>query len=228
METNENIIDLGNWTYPKSWSELTLKVFQELEKYYSDTDKEFNIRDVLHIVCSKTIDEVNALPLPIAEKIIQSLKWMEEPPKYEAPTNELTVNGEKYVINTQDKLKTGEFVATEMVRKEDQYNYAAILGILCRKQGEAYDSKFENEVLPKRIEMFENIPMLEAMRTVSFFLSLYLVSETNSQLYTKVEEAINLIQKRIETSRKSGRISVLSTLLLKRKLKKLKKSIELT
>ena len=228
METNENIIDLGNWTYPKSWNELTLKVFQELERYYSDKDKEFNIRDILHIICNKTIDEVNALPLPFAEKIIQNLKWMEEPPKYEAPTNELIVNGEKYVINTQDKLKTGEFVATEMVRKEDQYNYAAILGILCRKENEQYDSKFENEVLPKRIEMFEKIPMLEAMRSVSFFLSLYLVSEANSQLYTKVEEAINLIQKRIETSRKSGRISVLYTLLLKRKLKKLKKSIELT
>ena len=43
---NENVIDFGKWTTPKSWDELTLKQFQEIEKYYSDKDKKFDVREV--------------------------------------------------------------------------------------------------------------------------------------------------------------------------------------
>ena len=46
---NENVIDFGSWTVPTSWEEITLKQFQEIEKYYSNKDKDFDIRDVLHI-----------------------------------------------------------------------------------------------------------------------------------------------------------------------------------
>ena len=58
---NENVIDFGSWTVPTSWDELTLKQFQEIEKYYSNKDKDFDIREVLHIFTNKTEDEIKAL-----------------------------------------------------------------------------------------------------------------------------------------------------------------------
>lgn len=216
-------IDFQEWNVPSSWDELNLKTFQELERYYSDKEKDFDVREVLHIMCNKTKDEVNALPLEFAEKIVDKLAWLQEVPEYGEPTNELEIDGEKYIINIQSKLKTGEHVAAEMMRKQDPHNYAALLGILCRKQGEIYDSKFENEVLQGRIEMFERLPMMKVMSVVSFFFQLYVVLQAHSQLYTKAEEAINLIAKSIDNSHKIG---VFKKQYMKWRIRTLRKSLK--
>lgn len=221
---DNEIINLGEWNLPKGWDDISLKTFQEIERYYSNKDQKFDIRDVLHIVCNKTIDDVNALPLSITEKLLEHLAWFTEQPKYGEPTNELIINKEKYIVNVKEKLKTGEFVAVDTVLKSDEHNYAAILAILCRKEGELYDSKFENEVLPERIKMFEDIPMLQAMRVITFFLQLWVVLETNSKLYSKVEEALNLTAKNIENSQKLGVFKKQSLNWQIRKLRKLLKS----
>lgn len=225
MEDKENIIDLGSITVPTSWDELDLKTFSKIEEYYSDNDKEFDIREVLHILIDKDVDFVNSIPYDFTEKIVSQLSWLGEEPKHGEPTNKMKINGEEYIVNFQEKLKTGEFVAVDTVLKNDKHNYAAILAILCRKDGEVYDSKFENEVLPSRIELFEKIPMMDAMRVITFFLTLWLTLGSHIQLSSKVREALDLTQKNIEISRQNGRLSALSTILLKRKLKKLRKSI---
>lgn len=222
----ENIIDYGKWDCPKGWSELTLKQFQEIERYYSDKDKEFDTRDVLSILCGKSVDEVNSLPYEFTEKIVNQLSWLADTPKYDEPTNKLIIDGITYQANTQEKLKTGEYCAFDTLVKQDKHNYAAMLAILCRKEGEQYDSKFENEILPSRIKMFENLPMMEAMRVVAFFFELWAKSNQLTHLYMAVQEALDLTQSRIETSRKNGDLSALSTILLKRKLKKLRKSMQ--
>lgn len=221
---DNEIINLGEWNLPKGWDDISLKTFQEIERYYSNKDQKFDIRDVLHIVCNKTIDDVNALPLSITEKLLEHLAWFTEQPIYGEPTNELVINKEKYIVNVKEKLKTGEFVAVDTVLKSDEHNYAAILAILCRKEGELYDSKFENEVLPERIKMFEGIPMLQAMRVITFFLQLWVALETNSKLYSKVEEALNLTAKNIESSQKLGVFKRQSLNWQIRKLRKLLKS----
>lgn len=224
---DNDVIDFGSISVPKSWDELDLKTFQEIERYYTgqDEEKEFNIIDVLHILIGKDKDYIMSLPSEFMEKIVSQLSWLGEEPKHGEPTNKMKINGEEYIVNVQEKLKTGEFVAVDTVLKNDKHNYAAILAILCRKDGEVYDSKFENEVLPSRIELFEKIPMMDAMRVITFFLTLWLTLGSHIQLSSKVREALDLTQKNIEISRQNGRLSALSTILLKRKLKKLRKSI---
>ena len=70
---NENVIDFGKWTVPTSWEEITLKQFQEIEKYYSNKDKDFDIREVLHIFTNKTEDEINALPITFTNELMNKL-----------------------------------------------------------------------------------------------------------------------------------------------------------
>lgn len=222
----ENIIDFGVWNLPKGWQDLTLKQFQDIERFYADKDKPFNAIDVLEVFTAHSKDEIDQLPIEFVEKLLDGLKWLSESPDIGEPTCKITIDGEEYIINIQNKLKTGEYVAFDTLLKSDIHNYAAMLAILCRKQGEIYDSKFENEVLEDRIAMFEKIPMLDAMRVVNFFLQLYIISETHTLLYSQVEEALNLSAKNIETLRKNGELSLYSTILLKRKLKKLRKSIK--
>ena len=225
MEEKDNIIDLGKWNCPRSWKELNLKTFQEIERYYSDKDKKFDIRDVLHILYNRSVDEVNLLPMDICERLIEQLSWLSDSPEYDKPRSWIEIDGIRYQVNIMEKLKTGEFIAVDTAIKGDKHNYAAILAILCRKQGEIYDSKFENEVLPSRIEMFENQSMMDVMPIVNFFLALWVTSSHHIQLSSQVRGVLDLTAKHLETLRKSGDLSLFSTILLRRKLRKLEKSI---
>lgn len=228
--TDENIIDLGEVFVPESWDDITLKQFIEMQKFYEEHNVEdssqVTFKDLLHIMINKDIDFINQLPIEFVEKIIDKLDFLQEPLKCDEPTNCIELNGEKYTVHTENQLKTGEYIAAETAIKADKYNLAAILGILCRKEGELYDSKFENEVLSDRIAMFENVSVVKVLPIVNFFLSLWIISNQNTQLFTMVQEAVDLLVKDIETSAKSGGRSKLSTWLQMRKLKKLQKSIK--
>lgn len=224
MEEN-NIIDYGTWTVPSSYDEITLKQFQELTKYYSDKDKKFDVRDVMHILCNKTLDEVNALPMDFAEKILSKLIFLQEQPKYGEPTTNITIDGELYSINTMQQMKTGEYLSVDNILKSDSTNFAAILAVLCRKEGEIYDSTFEAEKFEKRVEMFEKIPMLEAMRVINFFIQRYIALETPSLLSSQLKETISLMRKDIENSAQNGEVSKRTMKSAMKTLNKLEKTI---
>ena len=223
---NENIIDYGNWNVPSSWNELTLKQFQDIEQYYSDKEKKVDVREVLHLLTDHSIDEIGQLPIEFVNKLLERLIWLQEAPKWDDPTNKVEIDGEQYIVNVKEKLKTGEYIAVDTVLKSDKNNYAAILAILCRKEGEIFDSKFENEVLGDRIQMWEKVGVTKVMPIISFFFELWLVSQKNTQLYSMVEEAISLTRQDIESSHKDGALSKRSMKSAMKKLKKLEKSIK--
>ena len=218
-------IDYKEWTVPTKWEDITLKQYEDISRYYGDKDKKFDMRDVIHILCNKTVDEVNELPVDFLDEIMDILAFLQTPPKEREATNKVVVNGETYQINVQNKLKTGEYIASETVMKEDKYNYSAMLAILCRKEGEIYDSKFENEMVEKRIKMFEQVPITDLLGVVAFFLNLLVISETHTQLYTMAREAIDSERQNILDLQRSGGVSKLYTKYVMRKLRKLEKSI---
>lgn len=223
---NENEINLGTWNVPTSWDELTLKQYQEIERFYEKNDKkEIDIVEFLSILSNHTIDEINNLPVDFLDILLAQISFLQTKPQEKEPTNKITIGDDTYKIHFQNEMKVGEYVATDAVLKNDKHNYAAIMAILCRKDNEPYDAHFENEVLPKRIEMFENAPITDILPLVSFFLQLYVASETPSLLSMKVEEAIDHIQNRIESSTEIGVGKRLYMKWRMRKLRKLLKSI---
>lgn len=223
---NENVIDFGKWAVPTKWDELTLKQFQAIEEYYSDKDKKFDVREVLELFTDHSKEEISQLPIDFVDKLLNELTWLHESPKWGEPTNKIELDGEKYQVNVQEKLKTGEYIAVDTVLKSDKHNYAAIMAILCRKEGELFDSKFENEVLGDRIQMWEKVGVTKVMPIISFFFELWLVLQKNTQLYSMVEEAISLTRQDIESSHKDGALSKRSMKSAMKKLKKLEKSIK--
>lgn len=220
---NENIIDYGNWTVPSGWNELTLKQFQDIEQYYSDKENKVDVREVLHLLTDHSIDEIGQLPIEFVNKLLERLIWLQEAPKWDDPTNKVEIDGEQYIVNTKEKLKTGEYIAVDTVLKSDKNNYAAILAILCRKEGEIFDSKFENEILQSRIELWEKQPITKIMPIMNFFLQCFLILRAPSQMSMEIQEAINLIRKDIETSVKNGEHSKHFMKSVMKKLKKLEK-----
>ena len=221
---NENVIDFGKWTTPKSWEELTLKQFQEIEKYYSNKDKDFDIREVLDIFTDHTRDEIDQLPINFTDKLLNELSFLKEQPKYGDASPKIEIDGEEYCINVMEKLKTGEYVAIDTILKSDPHDYISILAVLCRKKGEIYDSKFEAEVFEDRQKLFAKQSIIKIMPLISFFLSLYILRMTHSQLYSEVEEGLNLIQQNIDNSENLGVFKRLSLNSQMKKLRKLLKS----
>ena len=225
----EVIKDFGKWNVPTKWDDITLKIYQEIEKYYEDKEtKEFDVREVLHILTNKDWDEINALPAEFLDTILTHLIFLTTTPEVGEASNKIIVDGVEYKINVMEKLKLGEYVAVDTVLKADKHDYASILAILCRKEGEIYDSTYEAEVFDKRKEMFENQPVTKILPIVSFFLDLYITLETPSQLYSQVESAISHIQQTIDSSQKIGASKRLSLNYQIRKYKKLLKSIKST
>ena len=225
MANEENVIDLGVWNVPTSWDEVTLRQYQEIERYYEGKDEHFDVRKVLNILTSHTEDEINMLPLEYLEEIMEKLNFLSSLPKEEEPRNWCEINGERYTVHTEQKLKTGEYIASDTALKGDKHNYAAIMAVLCRKDGELYDSHFENEVLEGRIKLFEQQPITKILPIISFFLRLYAVSMMPTLLSSKAKELVDLTRKDIETLQKSGEISKRSMKSAMKRLKKLEKSI---
>lgn len=225
MENSENIIDFGKINVPTSWDELSLKQYQEIEKYYNEHDGNFKVTDVIHIMTNKSVDEINSMPIEFLDIISEKLSFMTTPMEKSIPRKEIEINGERYVINSQEKLKVGEYIAADTILKEDSHNYAAILAILCRKEGEIYDSKFENEVMIERVKLFECQPLVKIMGLVSFFLDCYTMSVIPTLLSFEVEGEISRIRKNIETSARNGAITKRSMKSLMKKLRKLEESI---
>jgi hypothetical protein len=221
---NENVIDLGKWTVPTKWEDVTLEMFQKIEKYYSDKDKDFDVREVLDIFTDHTRDEIDQLPINFTDKLLNELSFLKEQPKYGDASPKIEIDGEEYCINVMEKLKTGEYVAIDTILKSDPHDYISILAVLCRKNGEIYDSKFEAEVFEERQKLFAKQPIMKIMPLISFFLSLYIVRMTHSQLYSEVEEGLNLIQQNIDNSENLGVFKRRSLNSQTRKLRKLLKS----
>lgn len=223
MEDSDKIIDLGEWNCPVSWDDITVEKFSELERFYEGKDDDFNAIDVLHILCDKTADEVMALPVEFVEKILQQMEFLQTAPKTDKPSNSIEIDGEKYTVHTERQMKTGEFVAVDTVLKADRHDYASIMAILCRKENEPYDSKFENEILPDRIELFGKQPITKILPLVTFFLSCWAISIAPSQLSSLIEEELNRTLKNLENSRSVG---VFKKRYMKWRMKKLRKSLK--
>lgn len=227
MEDKE-IIDYGEIHVPSSWDEITLKTYQRIEEYYESItgDTHFNVMDVLDIFIDKDKDYLMSLPSEFLDIILDKLSFLTTPMKTPEPSNKIEINGVTHRINFQNQLKVGEYVALDAVLKGDKHNYAMMLAILCRKNDEEYNSKFENEILPDRVKVWEELPIVKVMPLILFFFQLSGTSVMISQLSSKVEEAINQELKHIQTLRKNGDLSALSTRSLTRKLNKLKKQIK--
>lgn len=227
MEDKE-IIDYGEIHVPSSWDEITLKTYQRIEEYYETItgDTHFNVMDVLDIFIDKDKDYLMSLPSEFLDIILDKLSFLQTPMKEFEPSNKIEIDGETYMVNVRNKLKTGEYIASDTILKDDKHNYAAILAILCRKPNEIYDLKFENEIAPERIKMFEKQPITKIMPIIAFFLSLYGLSVMTSQLYSQVEAAIDLTRKSIEISAKNGEISKRSMKSAMKKLRKWEQSIK--
>lgn len=219
-------MDFGKITIPTKWSEVTLKQFQELMKVYNQEDKD--ILDILSIFTQKDKKELRQMPSEFIETMLVHLQFMNTKLEVE-PSSQIDIDGKIYRINYTEKLKFGEFVDVETLIKEDKYNWAAILAMLCRLEGEIYDDDFIANQLDERIKMYESLPIDRALQLINFFLKLklrYITYSLRSLTLKEAREAAESLVQSIRDSVKAGAGTRLNSIYAKIELRKLEKQLK--
>ena len=218
-------MDFGKINIPTKWEDITLKQFQELMKIYEQEDKD--ILDILALFSGRDKKELKQMPKEFIDTMLVHLQFMNTTLEVE-PKSSIEINGETYKINYTEKLKFGEFVDVEGLIKDDKYNYAALLGMLCRKDKEIYDDDFIADKLDDRIKMFEELSIEQALQLINFFLKLKLRSIAYTQKSLALQEGKELAESLVQSTRdlvKDGAGNIFDSIYVKRELKRLEKSL---
>lgn len=219
--------DLGKWVLPTRWDEVTLGQFADLERMYKgEATNGVDIIDLISIMSGRSKDEVMALPVDFIDTMSVHLVFLETSPSMDKPSNSIEIDGERYIINVKEKLKFGEYVDFDQLVKNDPCDYPSMMAILCRKDGEVYDSDFIANEFQKRVEMFASQPVTKILPLIAFFLEWSMnctglslsYSQTKDQL---VQELDNLESSVVHMAGKGLRMYLVG-----KKLKKLKKLIK--
>lgn len=210
---------------PTSWNEISLKKFQELTQLYEDDNTPSDI-ELIAFFCNVNKNYIKDAPIAVVNEVMNYMSFINTPID-EASDNKIVIDNEQYQINTQDDLKFGEYVDIQTVIQNDKNNLAAMLGILCRKEGEVYDDDYIAKILPKRIEMFESLPITAVQPLINFFARCLLTSAITTQQFS-LQKLVSQQAELIEHSLKNGvgkKHSLVSRQMILRKLKKYKKII---
>lgn len=218
-------MDFGKITVPTKWDDITLKQFQELMKIYNQEDKD--ILDILSLFTQKSKKELRQMPSEFIETMLVHLQFMNTKLEVE-PSSQIDIDGKIYRINYTEKLKFGEFVDVETLIKEDKYNWAGILAMLCRLEGEVYDDDFIADKLDGRIKMYEELPINKALQLINFFLKLklrYITYSLRSSTLKEGKEEVESLVQSIRDSLKDGAGTRLNSIYAKIELRKLEKQL---
>lgn len=222
-------IQLGKYHVAEKWEDVTLLQWQNYVRNASNKeDNSVDIISTLETFSDIPRSVINQMPTDLFESVIERLKWITEQPD-QTPSQSVEISGEKYIINTMEKLKVLEYIDLNTVIENDKFNYSMIFAILCRKPGEEYDDDFKADKLPDRLEMFEQMNCVDGMKLIAFFLTCWVELETrsrNSLVTNSIKaDAIELV-KSIRSSLKPGIFTTVLHLPQIIKLRKLEKSLK--
>ena len=210
---------------PTNWDEVTLNKFIQLQSLYSKEHKP-TIQEIIAVLSDIEVDEVNKYPALVVERVMDNLQFLSETIT-DKSSNKIEIDNITYQVNYLEELKFGEYVDVNTILDADKSNFPAILGILCRKEGEIYDDNYISTELTKRIEMFGKQPVSKVYPIINFFLTLSLTSENNMKPFLEnLKDQASLIVTHYINSLKNGdgRKHFLNWRM--RKLQKLLKSIK--
>lgn len=216
-------INYGEITCPKKWSDVSTKQYIEISRLYGD-DKKAELIDMIPILINKDKDYVMSLPSEFLGIILEKIQFITEQPNVE-PSNEIKIKGETYIINYQNKLKVGEYLAADVAIKEDPRDIARLLSIICRKKDEPFDIKYTTNVQQERIKMFEEQPITKVLPLFFFMMTLYATLQSPFILSSSIKEEISHIQENIESLAKDGEIGKRTLKSVTKKLTKYNKTI---
>lgn len=207
-----------------SWDTMTLG---QMEAMVKANEEGLSILEIMSILSDKSLEEIQEMPYVIIEQIKDTLEFLSTPPNPSNPSNTVTINGEEYTVNNEEKMKVGEYVAVNQVVDADPYAYSMMLAILCRKKGETYNDDFVANTLEDRIAMFKSLPMTKAMPLVGFFLMSWQLSRGSIRESTveEIKDRADQLAQSIESSLENTGATIFSKMRWRTRLARLRRQI---
>ena len=269
---HEVAVDFGEVKVPTSWDEVTLEMMcnymrrakgkedllesdkrevmkwnkehpEEKKEMPKDDDEKYTLtdKDLLEVFTDFDISKYDILPVELYNSIMGNFAFVLKQMEYK-PSKELQWNNQNFIINDMETLKVKEYEDSEMVIRNDPFDYPSLLAILCRLRNgkktdnatglswyvnEDYTTEFANKVFDARREMFRTMPVTKAMPLIAFFLmkSLEYTAASPNSLRTLARQLDELVVTTLDSVKNMGlrRWLYLPQTI---KLKRLKKSID--
>ncbi|NDV69199.1 hypothetical protein [Dysgonomonas sp. 25] len=182
---------------PQSWDEI---LFGEYEKWYFQQPKTQS-EHIEFIAQLCKVDEAWLMSAPpqLFESIAGSLGFMFEDSI--APSESVSIAGEKYAVSYGDKLTLGEWVDVENCFEGERENrLSEVLAILCRPVGEKYNP----DNTEARSAVFRGLPCSQVLPLLAFFLHRNQSFCKISNLYSTTVTQANRFVRDIEHLVQSG------------------------
>lgn len=169
-------------TVPESWSDIRLGDYERW--FRADPQDKMEQVKLVADICRIDPETLLENPTQVFDVICDTVKFVFR--DYDGvPSERLLLDDVEYLITCTNELTLAEWVDVEAVfESESESRLSDILSILCRPQGEAYDSK----VSEGRKEMFRNLAMDKVLPLLAFFLLRKERLQTVSNLYSEVKE----------------------------------------
>lgn len=208
---------------PLSYDEITLEMYEKLLQLYDETGNKPSFVQILSVLSGIDEKELNEYPAEVINTIAEKMEYLTHEISKEV-SESIEIDGEIYKIHSQDTMKFGEFSDAQTLLKNDKTNFAYLLAIICRKDGEIYNDDFTAKIIDARIKMYEEQPITKVQPLINFLLLLSATSKENIQESLKqLHQAIDQLASCIENSKASGVGKRFSLKLLKKKCKILRK-----
>ncbi len=190
-------IDNRTVEIPTTWEDITLERYEEF--YLDQPTTRLDKAAYIAKICGLESDFFNALPVGVFNLVVEQVQELMQPFAAE-PTNEITIDGERWNVATHDELTLAEWVDVEEIQRQKSGVLAGVLAIVCRPLGESYDCKL-NE---KRTPMFAKMAVGQVAGLLAFFLRCKTISDRTINLSGITQEAISRLRKAIDYYRKNG------------------------
>lgn len=182
---------------PRSWNEVRLGMLEDM-KGSNDPIK------ALSILSGLDEKDIRDMPVQFIDKAFwDHMFFLDTMPEFKE-TNMIKWKGDTYLIDYENKMTFGEYIAIQSILEANPHDYSGFLAVICRKKGEEYSTEYENTVYQQRKEMFRSMPVPKVMPLVAFFLVLWNEQRNTERVFSDGKKAVlDAIDGILEGSRSS-------------------------
>jgi hypothetical protein len=194
IEINVEIDDsLQSYSFPTSWSEVTVQQFSNL--YGIDKEKYtgmFYTFEVIHQLTGIDRDVIEMMEYHDFVKLVKSLEFVFQPVE-DKKSESLVVDGEEYFVHSEfSKYTAGEIISLETIISSSNGEFVKVMPhLLCiflRKKKENGNLEKYKTTFMNRIESFKKIKIDEVNHIFSFFLNGRASSANNTKDSSNLNE----------------------------------------
>jgi hypothetical protein len=169
---------------PESWSEVTLRKFQEVAQVDIENER-LRAIEIISIMADCDPDLLKNTDLQSLNLVLDKLEWTKIPPSDEYKT-EITIKGIVYNLVNLRSLSNGEWIDLDGFCEKHIDNIHKIMAVLYRPVGEEYNSKSSEE----RASLFlDEVKISDVFGTMLFFSLIGIKYMTHIETY--LQEDLN-------------------------------------